>query len=84
LNRVPKVKIFDEEYQLKADVVKLDAFSAHADQEELLEYVFRIKKSLKKVFLVHGEEKASFTLAQKIKEKGVEVIRPEPGDEFSP
>lgn len=51
----PKIKIFGEMYPLKADVVVMNAFSAHADKLELLEYIKNIN-DLEQVFIVHGEE----------------------------
>lgn len=51
----PKVKIFNKYYRLKADVVVVNAFSAHADKLDLLDYIGNIK-NLKHIFVVHGEE----------------------------
>lgn len=51
------VKIFGEEYKVKAKVTVIDSLSAHADQKELLDYFNHFdKKLLDKIFLVHGEE----------------------------
>ncbi len=52
-----RVKIFGDEYSVKAKVVVLDSLSAHADQLEFLNYYRNFdKKKLKKIFLVHGDE----------------------------
>jgi len=51
----PKISIFGEEIPLRADVVVLNAFSAHADKLELLDYIRHIK-DLEQIFIVHGEE----------------------------
>ena len=51
-----KVKIFGEEKQVKAEVVVMDSFSAHGDQQEMLDFIHnQDRKKLKKIFLVHGE-----------------------------
>lgn len=50
-----KIRIFGEMYPLKADVVIMNTFSAHADKLELLEYIKNIN-DLEQVFIVHGEE----------------------------
>ncbi|MCM8783902.1 MAG: MBL fold metallo-hydrolase [Candidatus Omnitrophica bacterium] len=77
-----KVKIFGEEYRLKAEVVIMNAFSGHADRNDLLKYVRRTKESVKKVFVVHGDPDQSEALAEGIKEVGVDnVYVPEVGDE---
>lgn len=77
-----KVKIFGEEYKLKAEVVVMNAFSGHADREDLLHYVKKTKNSLKKVFVVHGDPDQSEALACGIKELGInDVYAPSAGDE---
>jgi metallo-beta-lactamase family protein len=39
VERQPVVKIFGEEHNLRAEVVKINAFSAHADKEELHTFI---------------------------------------------
>ena len=52
----PVVNIFGEPYPLKAEVVVLNSFSGHADRNELLAYIRQFdSRSLKQVFLVHGD-----------------------------
>ncbi len=48
------VKIFGQEYQIKAQVKILNELSAHADQKDLLNYVAHVQ-GLQKIFLVHTE-----------------------------
>ena len=52
-----KVSIFGRVYDVNADVVKLESYSAHGDYEEMLTFLSdgQDKKKVKKVFLVHGE-----------------------------
>ena len=50
-----RVKIFGESFALKAEVEVINAFSAHADKNDLVEYVQRAQGRLKKVFIVHGD-----------------------------
>jgi metallo-beta-lactamase family protein len=84
VERQDKVKIFGEEYKLRARVEVLDAFSAHADRSELLEYVNYTKDSLKGVFVVHGEEEQSQALADGIKDLGIQnVLVPDLGQEVT-
>jgi len=79
----PMVKIFDEEYHLKAEVQVMNAFSGHADRSDLLEYISKIK-DLKKVFLVHGEESQSLSLRDYLKEIGIKDIEvPARGESFT-
>jgi len=61
----------------------VEAFSAHADQFELLDWLRGFKKFPQEVFVNHGEAVAANTLAQKIhQEFGVEVHIPKIGDTF--
>lgn len=77
-----KVRIFGEEYDRRAQVEVINGFSAHADRDELLGYVKLVGEGLRRVFVVHGEEQASLSLADGIRALGVpEVYVPEPGDE---
>jgi metallo-beta-lactamase family protein len=50
-----EVNIFGDTYAVRASVLVMDAFSAHADRSDLIEYITRVE-GLKKVFLVHGEQ----------------------------
>jgi len=72
-----KVKVFREDVAVKAKVYTIGGFSAHADQGGLLEWVRHFTESRPKVFIVHGEVKASEALAAAINEKfGMEVHVP--------
>lgn len=71
------VKIFDEEIPINCRVVALGAYSSHADQPQLLDWVRHMRTSLKKVFIVQGEPKESRALSLKIKnELGIETEIP--------
>lgn len=58
------VKIHGEEVQIRAEVLNLLSLSAHADQEELVEWVNQMKKPPKKIFINHGEEDAALALRE--------------------
>lgn len=70
----PVVSIFGEPMQRKAEVETIHAFSAHAGQDLLVEYVQSTQKTLKKVILVHGEPNPANALEAKLKEIGVKDI----------
>jgi metallo-beta-lactamase family protein len=61
-----KVKIYDQEVDIKATVKETSSMSAHADQPKLMNWLSKIQ-GVKKVFLTHGEELPRLVLAQKIK-----------------
>jgi metallo-beta-lactamase family protein len=77
------VRIFGIPEQVEAEVASLDELSAHADSEELLEWMRPITPRLKKVFLVHGEPAQSAALADSIRSRyGLEAIPAAPGMSF--
>ena len=78
-NREGEVKIHGEWFKLKAQVEEINAFSAHADYFEMLEWLKTLDTSrLKGIFLVHGEKKAQVFLQKYLKENGfpnVEIVK---------
>jgi metallo-beta-lactamase family protein len=85
VERQPVVKIFGEEYRLRAQVRTINAFSAHADRKELLDYARRLNpQRLQAAFVVHGEEAASLALAEGLTSLGIaRVAVPRAGEEFT-
>ena len=70
VDKARSVRIFGEEYRVRARIESISGFSAHADQSELLDWVADIANPPAYTFLVHGEEQAATCLAQLLKEKG--------------
>ena len=66
-NNEKKVRIFGDEFALKAEVQTLHSFSAHADRLELFRYARDAKT--KKVFLVHGEQSQRESFARLLQEQ---------------
>ncbi len=82
VERHEKVKIFGEEIPLRAQVEILNTFSAHADRNDLLEYVKPLKETVKKIFIVHGEEEQSEKLYDLLLKEGFPVHLPQPEEEM--
>ncbi|MDN4502679.1 MBL fold metallo-hydrolase [Alteromonadaceae bacterium BrNp21-10] len=59
------IKIFGEDYLVKANIETLGGFSAHAGQAELMEWVANFKGS-PRIMLVHGESIALDVLSHKL------------------
>ena len=77
------VKILGEEIYVRCHIEKISGYSAHADRDTLFEFVRAHSDTLKKVFLVHGEPKASLSLVQYLRDYlGVDTIAPKYGDGF--
>ena len=75
------VNILGDSFTVRAEVRRIEAFSGHADRNDLLNWVKPRAKNLKKVFLVHGELPAQKALAEGLTELGVrEVIIPAKGE----
>lgn len=76
-----EVKILNSMFTVNASIEKINAFSAHADYTEMLNWLDSIDTSkLKKIFLVHGEPDAQeFFKEQLIKNgfKNVEIVKPD-------
>jgi len=65
-----RVRIFGEEYVRRADVQTLNAFSAHADRDELIDWFTAVQNShLQHAFVVHGEAPACTALAAAMRER---------------
>ncbi len=75
---IPVVRIFDRMYQKRAEVVYINAYSGHADKDDLDRYISAIQ-GLRKLYLVHGEERGMFALAERTAafDGEVEVVMPE-------
>ena len=58
LEGISPVKIYGKKYNVRAQVKILNEFSAHADQNDLLNYISHIK-NLQRIFLVHTEIRQS-------------------------
>ncbi len=76
------VKIFDEVVRKKAEIQYINAYSGHADKNDLDKFIQSIQ-GVKKLFLVHGEERAMFALAERTAAaETIEVIMPEREKEY--
>lgn len=53
------IRLFGKELQVRADVVRMESFSAHGDYEEMTQYLnSQNKEKLRSVYLVHGDTNA--------------------------
>ena len=79
-----KVKIFGEEFSVKARIEYIEGYSGHADQEWLLNFVYSFIKKPKHIFLVHGEPNGQLVLKDKIVENtGIPVTIPGYGESYN-
>lgn len=64
-----QIKIHGEYVRVKAEVASLGSLSAHADRDELLQWVGQLPRKPKQVFVTHGEPVAADSLRQAIEER---------------
>ncbi|HSK88256.1 MAG TPA: MBL fold metallo-hydrolase RNA specificity domain-containing protein, partial [Anaerolineales bacterium] len=77
-DREKQVKIFGEPYTVRAEIATIGGLSGHAGQDLLTAYALNTAGTVRKVFLVHGEEKPAAALTQKLRERDVhDVFYPE-------
>jgi metallo-beta-lactamase family protein len=69
LDGVDPIRIFGEEQPVKARIEKIDGFSAHADQNELIRWITSLKKAPRRVFITHGEPDAANAFKKLLTEK---------------
>ncbi len=84
VEKAASIKLFGDEVPINAKIFTIGGFSAHAGQSQLIEWVGDALDKGSQIILVHGEEKAQNTLAEKLKAKyGVEVTIPAYLDELT-
>ena len=77
------VRVYGEEQEVHSRIEKIDGFSAHADEGELIDFIGAISPKPKKVFVVHGEPEAAVAMESALKRSGFkDVTIPARGQEF--
>ena len=74
------IRIFGDEYRLRAEVHSIEALSAHADRNELLEYFREMGPKVRHAFIVHGEMEEATSFSEALGQLGARnVTIPERG-----
>jgi len=73
------VKIFGHPYERRAEVITLNAFSSHADEDGLINYVKGCRETVKEVFIVHGDEEQSEVLLENVRKLNIKASIPDKG-----
>jgi metallo-beta-lactamase family protein len=78
------VGIFSTQYNVKADIVTLESMSAHADYNDLCQYLScQDTQEVKRLFIVHGEPDVQIEFKRRLMKKGfLDVTIPELHQEF--
>ena len=79
-----RVTILGDDFKVRAEVRRIEAFSGHADRTDLLGWVKPQAHALKGVYVVHGEPDGSSALADGLRSLGVKNVNvPDKGQHFN-
>ncbi|WP_231758082.1 MBL fold metallo-hydrolase RNA specificity domain-containing protein [Microbulbifer elongatus] len=65
------VDLDGQRYQIAAGVDTISGYSAHADMDDLLDFIRKMKKRPQRVRVVHGDDRAKAVLKAKIEQEGL-------------
>ena len=63
------MRIFGRDVPIRAEVVQLEAFSAHADSGEIVRWLSHMPRAPKMTYVTHGEPEASDALRLLLKRR---------------
>lgn len=73
----PKINVDGQEYNFRAQVVRIRGYGAHADGESCVGHVVKNVKPRKKTFIVHGEKEQQDWTLQQLQKRNMpaEIVR---------
>lgn len=80
LDGAKRVRVLGEEVAVNARIASLPGLSAHADQQQTMDWVGRLSRPPLQTILVHGEPEARAALAQRLTAAGHRVVMPALGE----
>jgi metallo-beta-lactamase family protein len=69
LDGAREIRLLGQTHPVRARIVKIEGFSAHADREGLLAWLSDMRAPPRGVFIVHGEETAATSFARFLTEQ---------------
>lgn len=82
LDGARRVRISGRDAVVRAEIRRIDSYSAHADRDELKRWLDDRRPVNGSVFLVHGEPPALQALGAELGDRFVSVIEPEIGERY--
>ncbi len=77
LDGAEDVKLFGERIEVRAEILRLEGISAHADKQGLTDWVKAFSPTPKKIFVTHGQNEVCAEFAQYLRgETNTEVVAP--------
>jgi len=84
LGGAEEVRILGQTCRVRSRIVQVHGFSAHADRDELAQWLGNLKKAPRSVFVVHGEKEVAHSFGEYLSEKtGWKVVVPKYRDEIT-
>lgn len=77
-----RVRISGQDVAVRAQIRRIDSYSAHADRQELIDWVKARQPILGSLFLTHGEASAIDALRGDLEKDAASVIIPEIGERY--
>ncbi len=78
-----KIRILGELINVAARVYSLQGFSAHADQNGLLDWASHLERKPERLFIVHGEAAASSALSNLLEQRlDISTVVPRAGEQY--
>lgn len=82
-NKAFEIKMYGRYYKVNARIKEISSLSAHADQQEMMDWMGHFKKKPQKIFLVHGEPQAQEVFRVKINDLlGIQPVLPKQNEEY--
>ncbi|MBM4432937.1 MAG: MBL fold metallo-hydrolase, partial [Chloroflexi bacterium] len=69
LDGAREVRILGQHYPVRARIIQLNGFSAHADRDQLLKWLSGLRRQPRLIFVTHGEPEVSKYFADFVKER---------------
>ena len=82
LSGAKRVRISGRDVAVRAEVRRIDSYSAHADRSELIEWITARQPVTGSLFLAHGEDRAIHSLQQELGRRFASVVAPEIGERY--
>lgn len=78
-----RVRIFGDEYDVRAEIESIGGYSGHADRDELRAWIRALGGPIRRAFCVHAEPDGLEAMAEILKEEGVQEVHvPSLGESF--
>ncbi len=75
-----RVTLFGEKINVRANIVKMQGTSSHADKEMLVDWVEHFTTKPKKIFVTHGEDRVAEGFSNLLNDEGYDAKAPLPNE----